>query len=87
MINKNYPTSHGEEGEREPDLSLQEYYELILRALALDDGREFDRLTSIYLVGNYGAYRKRSGKQLRITNVTKKGAKGNGRKEGGKDAK
>ena len=58
-IARNYPTSHGEECEREPDLSLQEYYELILKALALDDQAEFDRLTSVYLVGNYGVYRKK----------------------------
>ena len=61
MIARNYPTAHGEECEREPDLSLQEYYELILRALALDDRREFERLTSSYVIGNYGVYRKKQG--------------------------
>ena len=54
-----YPTAHDEEWTRAPDLSLQEYYELILRALAQDDQREFERLVAAYLVGNYGVYRKK----------------------------
>jgi hypothetical protein len=56
-VTRPYPTPHDKECEREPDLSLQEYFELILRALALEDQREFERLTSSYLVGNLGAYR------------------------------
>ncbi len=58
MSNK-YPTDHAAERRREPDLSLQEYYQRILRALALEDQREFERLISAYLIGNYGAYRKK----------------------------
>ena len=54
-----YPTDHGAECEREPDLSLQQYYERVLRALALDDQPEFERLVSDYFVGDYGVYRKK----------------------------
>ncbi len=54
-----YPTDHGAECQGEPDLSLQQYYERVLRALALDDQPEFERLVSDYLVGDYGVYRKK----------------------------
>lgn len=53
-----FPTSHVEECQREPDLSLQSYYEKLLRSLALDDRKEFDDLVAGYLVSNFGVYKK-----------------------------
>ena len=52
-----FPTSHGEEcPDREPDMTLQQFYTLLLRALALENRDEFNRLSTSYLVGNRGAY-------------------------------
>ena len=54
-----YPTAHDEECDgREPDMQLQQFYLQLLKALALDDQSEFDRLTSSYVVGNFGVYLK-----------------------------
>jgi len=52
-----YPTYNGDEADgREPDMTLQEYYQRLLKALALDNREEFDRLSRSYLVGNRGVY-------------------------------
>jgi len=54
-----YPTSHEKECDgRKPDMELQQFYLQLLKALALEDQSEFERLTSSYLVGNFGAYLK-----------------------------
>ncbi len=58
-----YPTDHGAECQREPDLSLQQYYERVLRALALNDQPEFERLISDYVIADVGAFKIKRAKR------------------------